>query len=30
MNKYEQAIELLNKYNQPKLKNELEENKMNN
>lgn len=27
MNKYEQAIELLNKYNQPKLKNELEENK---
>ena len=27
MNKYEQSIELLNKYNQPKLKKELEENK---
>lgn len=27
MNKYEKAIKLLNKYNQPKLKKELEENK---
>lgn len=27
MNKYEQSIELLNKYNQPKLKKELEKNK---
>lgn len=27
MNKYEKAIEILNKYNQPKLKKELEKNK---